>query len=364
MEIQEYFKKKKAFYNALLNFIDSGEFQNEDEFNKLTVLIKSHEIEPVISLILNIANNHHRKEGFFNKIENILLNLEKDIKERYSNQELFDIFINNKRILLFFINKKIISIDDYVKKMLLSMLEKNGTQYCHFFLSEIKGITDEETFKKIEDQLTEQERKNYEEKRLKGENDTYICEMIRNDSIDEFVEYMTRANISLSSQIEESIFETNAFLNENNPTLIEYAAFYGSIQIFNYLRMNEVELTPSLWLFVIHSKNEEIIYILENEKVDPPNKTFETCLNESIKCHHNEIADYIINNLIEDSRKIKKNTESFVEISFKYYNYEYYPEEMNENFLFFYLAQYNYEYIVDRWLLNKMEELEEKAKQI
>ena len=34
-----------------------------------------------MTLILNLSNNHHRKEGFFNKIENILLNLEKDIKD-------------------------------------------------------------------------------------------------------------------------------------------------------------------------------------------------------------------------------------------------------------------------------------------
>ena len=93
MEIQEYFKKKKAFYNALLNFIDSGEFQNEYEFNKLTVLIKSHEIETVISLILNIANNHHRKEGFFNKIENILLNLEKDIKDYSKAKQYYSYLI-------------------------------------------------------------------------------------------------------------------------------------------------------------------------------------------------------------------------------------------------------------------------------
>lgn len=74
----------------------------------------------------------------------------------------------------------------------------------------------------------------FDRKRETGENDTYIAEMIRNDLVDDFISYVTRTNTSLTSTIPHSIFETNLYLYGKNPTLIEYTAFSGSIQIFHY----------------------------------------------------------------------------------------------------------------------------------
>lgn len=34
--------------------------------------------------------------------------------------------------------------------------------------------------------------------------------------------------------------------------------------------MDGVELTPSLWLYSIHSKNADLIHFLESNKVSPP----------------------------------------------------------------------------------------------
>ena len=76
----------------------------------------------------------------------------------------------------------------------------------------------------------------FDEKLKIGENDSYICHLIRNDSIEKFVIFVNQTNLNLSSQIKSSIFETNLFLIKNDETtLIEYAAFFGSIQIFQYL---------------------------------------------------------------------------------------------------------------------------------
>ena len=114
---------------------------------------------------------------------------------------------------------------------------------------------------------------NYEEKREIGENDSYICSLIREDSINDFISHISRYNISPSSIISPSIFETNLFLiNNKNTSLIEYSAFFGSIQIFRYLKMKIDELKPKLWLYAIHSNNVEIINLLEDEEVPPPIK--------------------------------------------------------------------------------------------
>ena len=98
--------------------------------------------------------------------------------------------------------------------------------------------------------------------------------MIREDSIEEFITYDNKNDYPLNSYIKESIFETNDFLiKHKKTTLIEYAAFFGSTQIFKYLYKNEVELTSSLWLYGIHSDNAEIIQLLEENKVEPPNES-------------------------------------------------------------------------------------------
>ena len=100
---------------------------------------------------------------------------------------------------------------------------------------------------------------NFFEKRKKGENDSYICKLIQNDSVEDFVSHVTKNNYSLRSKIVPSIYETNSFLIKNSePSLIEYAVFFGSIKIFQYLRFNNVDLTQSLWIYTIHGNNPEI----------------------------------------------------------------------------------------------------------
>ena len=113
---------------------------------------------------------------------------------------------------------------------------------------------------------------NFDKKVLEGENDNYICSLIRDDSIKEFVSYTSRSGISLSSTlIKNSIFETNSFLLENEKiSLIEYSAFFGSIQIFQYLKMNNVELTPKLWLYSIHGNNANLFRLLESDEEKKP----------------------------------------------------------------------------------------------
>lgn len=86
----------------------------------------------------------------------------------------------------------------------------------------------------------------YDEKRLKDENDSYVCEFTREDKGEDFVAYDNKN--SISDLIKPSIYETNSFLEKKQPTLIEYCVFYGSIQILRYLDEQKNKLTPSLFL--------------------------------------------------------------------------------------------------------------------
>ena len=174
--------------------------------------------------------------------------------------------------------------------------------------------------------------------------------MIQYYSIDEFVSHVNRLNMPVNSEIVPSIFETNQFLIKNSPTLFEYASFYGSIQIFQYLKYNNAKLTSLLWIYSIHSNNEELIHILEENSIEPPNNTYNSCLDESIKCHHNNIANYIKDNYLFDDKPISRN-------AFKYYNYNQIPDELEDKSIFYYLCRYNYINLVKIYIGPKMKEI-------
>ena len=219
-----------------------------------------------------------------------------------------------------------------------------------FFYPEIIEFVDEDIKNKIEKELLGIDQRfisNFEAKRQIGENDSYICSLIRQDLVQEFIIYVNRYNIPLTSTIIPSIFETNSLLIKRESTsMIEYAAFFGSIQIFKYLQLNNVRLEPSLWIYSIHSKNPELIHLLEENEVKPVDNSFDEVLKESIKCHHNEITDYIIDNLLDKNiEKIyieNKFIKNIFYYCFCYQNYQYFPKKIDNKFFYFYLCMFDY----------------------
>ena len=223
---------------------------------------------------------------------------------------------SNKRITLLLIEEQIIIVDRTIAFKLI-----NG-KYNQYFLTEIQPFFDKEMKSKIQckqdyNKIIKEIPENFDEKRKIGENENYVCELIRNDSIEEFVSYVNRNNLSLESTISSTIYETNPYLLENKPKLIEYAAFFGSIQIFQFLKLNKVELSPKLWFYSIHGQNPEIIHLLEENQIIPEKNSFKKCLEESIKCHHIDFTNYILNNLQNQHEK-----NDFL-CSLKYYNFKY-----------------------------------------
>ena len=186
----------------------------------------------------------------------------------------------------------------------------------------------------IEKELPE----NFYENRKIGENENKICQLIRKDLIKEFIAYINQNNISLNINIEPSIFETNLFLIEKSIeaeesnrfnsrehkqiSLIKYAAFFGSIQIFNYLVSNKVSMSFDLWFYAIHGQNAEIIHQIEEQNNFYPG--FEKKLiKEAIKFNHNDMVNYFINNCPQNETKndlISNDNYNTVK-SLEYYNF-------------------------------------------
>ena len=361
MEIQKYVDKKKEIYNALMSFLKSPEsheeliLDNEDYENLLDTLkelniVENHEdFLDFIRLIVIIANNHHRYPGFFNKIEQILLHFKNEIKQSLSNIDIYNEFESNKRLLLFLIKEEILTLDKKITTLIINKNEPNGIFYSNYFIPELKKFNQADKNLNIQDNYLEfynNDPEKYEEYRQKGENDSLICSLIRQDLVEDFISHVNRFQISLSSQISPSIFETNRLLNEKDPTFIEYACFFGSVQIFQYLFMNNVKIDESIQIYSIHSNNSDFFRNhIEGNDIELSQNVYEKCLVESIKCHHNEFASYFDDKLIECEK-----SESFFDSVFHYHNYLYFPEDFTLKYVFFYLCFYNYTEIVDLYI--------------
>ena len=175
---------------------------------------------------------------------------------------------------MFLIKEEHLAVDEYFIKKIDSY-EFKTKNYPKYFELEILHFKNEKLFSEIMLNHSKEQLDDFNEMRNKGENESYICKLIREDSIKNFIIYFNKNCISPNAIINPSIYETNSFLLENqiqsnkDITLIEYAAFFGSIQIFTFLKNMNANLTPSLWFYVIHSKNAELIHLLEELHIEP-----------------------------------------------------------------------------------------------
>lgn len=353
MNIKENLKKMEELQNIILEILDGDDFEKKkDSLNNMLTSIqfqKDHyKLKTILSLIIRIANNHHRGKNFHENIFQILNIFIPSIKQTWSNDEIFDIFKSNNRILLFLIEEGIFQINESIA---FKMTDKQSDfKFRDYFFPELKPFIEEVT-NLIEPEIPS----DFDEKRKIGENDSYICKLVREDLIDDFITYVNQTNYNLEVLIEVSPYETNEFLkNQSKPALIEYAAFFGSLQIMKYMYLNHVRFTPSLLLYAIHGSNAEMIHFLEENDVKPIAHMFDLCLGESIKCHHNDIATYLNNNYkVEVEKWIKDDfNENIVSYSFHYRNYCFFPDEINanDNLCFCYACMYDYLDIVEYFL--------------
>lgn len=318
---QVYLETATKLYDKILNFI-ANERSSQEDYQDLISYIEENEIQKsktefslFLTLISYLSQDHHRNPNFFKHIEQLILYS----KQTFTNDELTTIFSCCRPVKLILIkhkmyNKQIVQqtetpndlLNDFARKIVRSFgldddffLHPAGHDYFDDLYEEI-----------VQD-------KNFNLEGEIGENSTTVCSMIRNDSIREFASFFKINDCLANYQINKSIFETNRFLIDKNLTLIEYAVFFGSIKIINYLIWKKVTLSPSLWLFAVHSNNLNVIHLLEDNDVKPVDDDYEKCFEEAIKCHHNGIALYILNNKLS-----QKSVDNLIDYSIRYGNFK------------------------------------------
>lgn len=399
MDVQDYLDKMKKIQNNILYFLND-ENNIEENFQNIINSCDAHNIhddeyslKSILHLIMNITNNHYHMHDFFNKIERILIFFKNDIKSKFQNWEIFNIFKSNKRIILFLLEEKIMVIDEYLINAITKESKTNKylkSNYLQYFSPEIHAFIKEkssikcgqiylipnELIKEIQKDLPE----NFYINRKTGENNSLICKLIREDDIDDFIKFFNKNGISVKAIIEPSIYETNLFLikqqlefenhlkfgsinNTYGVSLINYAAFFGSIKIFNFLRSNGAELNSSIWAYAMHGKNYEIISYLEDNNVELENKSYKKCFIESVKCHHNDLANYIYHNYLFTNIFEPKNIEIFKDLqlkNIKFYNFFFIEKEFIDESIFSNLCKYDHCQIVEFLLKSRSFDVNKK----
>ncbi|KAK8841561.1 hypothetical protein M9Y10_027185 [Tritrichomonas musculus] len=366
MSLQKYLEKMKTIQDNILEFLDNEEdpesnFENLRQiFDEQKIFDDQQEFQSLMHLILKIANNYFRKSGFFDKICKILLLCKETMKKYLSNSEIYQIFKDNNRILLILIEEKIMEFDDNIVKqlpsstMLYFLPEMQPFKYNKWFRRDNLRITNKFLLiykKQEEEEIPE----NLYEDRKTGENNSYICKLIQNDLIDEFITYVNRNNYPIQSNIPSSFYDTNSFINECKITLIEYAAFFGSIQIFNYLRMNGANLNSFIWPYAIHGQNAELIQLLKENNIEPYDKTYNECFIKSVIFFQKDIANYFMDNYLDNFiNKIKNMFQNNnIEQILESYNFDFIEKkDINKN-TFPILCQNKYSKIVEILMKDK-----------
>ena len=200
MNIEEYFDKIKSIQSEFLEFIENDE-NVEGNFQNLFLILEDkkirynkHDLRLFLHHVASISANHRRGKNFFAKIERVIQIFKSEIRKYYLNSEIFSIFKRDKRILLFLIEEKILIFDEYVaRKMINEKYVKK--KYPQYFAPEISAFKDRHWFPRHGDdsknewidEINKKLPDRFHEFRKIGENERYICELIRNDNVIDFV---------------------------------------------------------------------------------------------------------------------------------------------------------------------------------
>lgn len=356
MELKDYISRMKMLYSALLKYIDSDD-DSPESFQEFAAFLKGNdfggnadELRTILNLISKVSKHHRGGQNQTAKLKKVIAHFLPVIKQTLSNLDLFRIFRGSRLLLLFLFDEQAVRVDEEVAYL---VSQKVGMHGLNFFYPEVKRfltkngkygpiIASNTTFKKDE---------TFERKRREGENDSLICSLIREDSLEDFVRKFCEEKRSPSDDVPPSLFETHPMLIKKKATLIEYSAFFGSRRVLGYLLERKSDeggaiedCDESLWLFAVCSGSEEVIHLLEEHGIAPGDGVYAECLSESVKCHHNGIARYIASKMEAEGEDGEAGmSENF----FSSYNFEFFPQDFADyESAFEQACQYDYVTIV------------------
>lgn len=295
-------KKDTSFFiNLQSNLQDISEFKYESVFSYIenSIDINYSNLYEILLLIVSIFHSRPKQKQ---NIMNLLTLMKDHIQKFFTSDELIKIFSSCRRLLVYLYENDFININSIENEFLLY-----DDRFLLFY-PEIRN-QDENKFKKsmiiiwlskfvnsIEKVMTIEE---FKEKRRIGHDHSVVSQIIRDDDIEKLQKYISNTNFDINSKIPPSVFESDSFLNQS-PSLIEYSAFFGSINIFKFLLLqlgktdyfNNEKNIIKLYEYSITGGCSEIIHLVEgiNSILNIIDKK---CMKLSIAYHQNKINEYI-----------------------------------------------------------------------
>lgn len=149
------------------------------------------------------------------------------------------------------------------------------------------------------------------------EPDDELTKSLRNDDVDKLQLIVTANRINIS----DAIIPYNVF-DDLETTLINYAAYYGSLKCFKYLLLNNGIINKETLYFAVYGGNIEIIQIV-NQKIDdvdddkieentihkfgkrePGYSSDIKIISSAIKMHKNDLFDWLFENRFVNKGKL------------------------------------------------------------
>ena len=176
-----------------------------------------------------------------------------------------------------------------------------------------------------------------------GENPDPLSHILRTDNLEKFQKYLSKNSIKLDSKISSSIYESNKLVR--NCQLIEFCAFFGSFNCFNFLLNNGVKPTEKLPHFAIAGGDQRIIELIDSL----PNVSFRGSLPYSIAFHRYNLFKWLFEAKHETIDSASLSTNCIFYCSFKEMR-ELLIKGCNPSFFLESAAQFNFIEVVKMFL--------------
>lgn len=273
--------------NSVVFSLSEENYQNSKNQIFNSNIIKSKEALYKLLQTLNTAAFYRAKQ--IQLYQNLLIDLSTSAKQLFGENFTLKCIITNNYLRLSLINDCGFSISNLIKENFED--HKKSILFYTFFAPEIKknGMEKVIQFYKLEQYCTEL----FIKERNDSLNPESLAHSIIFDDVDKFQDICSQNNVDLNSIIHHSFLDSNTFIEQKDLSLIEYSAYYGSLQIFKFLLLNSAKFTDNLPLYAIIGGNYEIIHLIEkNRHIEFNQISIET----AVLFHRNELVEYLINN--------------------------------------------------------------------
>lgn len=313
---------------SLIEFLDNDEVKDCDfafflqKLDESDIVKSSSQMSLFLQCLSNVFNYHYESVSQFNYLQQILEHLSNFITNLLNQNELYSIAIKSKIFLIYLIKSQLLDINFFIKNLihlspksqLLHYLAPEVNEYIKLYQNQFDPIV-QEFFSSpdIDDDYNddyENDKNPYEalnmdaheyvKLREKGENTSIFCKEIRENNFEDFNILIEKTGMKINKKIEFQLFDSNDYPIEKDkmPSIFEYAAYKGSIEICKYLTLQQVKIDENSWFCAIHGRNADIIHLLEEHGIKC---NFERAFLYAIKCHNNSIAEYIVDQYLDHS---------------------------------------------------------------